>query len=424
MTILAAVVLITLTLSAVCSLFEATLYSTRVATLEAAKAQGRRGRGAEIFLGMKKDIAKPTSAILILNTVANTAGATIAGMLAAQLFGGKVVPLFSMLLTFAILMFSEILPKTYGAVHWRHLWPVIVWPLLAIQRALSPVIWLTEKASSLVTRGHSAPATTEDEILAMIQLGAKAGEVSATELELLTAVFVFDETSVREVMVPRHEILVLDTAWSTEQCLKVIRETKHTRYPLCHSTLDDTVGIVHVKDLLGMPETIDLQAVARPVERLPDTMPIRQVLKSMQKSQRHLSLVVDELGTVIGAVTMENVMERLVGAVQDEFDTESPELVTEKTGSYVAQGQLPLVRLNHDLDLDLAWPGVYTLSGYLAASLGRLPRVGDRLPLGELEAEVLEVRQHRASRIRITAPSEEELARRAENPDAETEDRF
>ena len=404
MGLLIAVVAVTLLVSALCSLFEATLYSTRVVSLEAAKAQGRHAHRAEAFLALKRQIAEPTAAILILNTVANTAGATIAGMLAAQYLGRGSVPLFSVFLTLAILMLSEILPKTYGAVHWRGLWPILVWPLVGVRKFLGPAIWVTEKFSSLFTRGRVVPVTTEGEILAMIHLGAKEGEVSPTELELLTAVFAFDEAMVREIMIPRHEVVFLDEAWSLEECLRFARQHKHTRFPLCSGDLDHAVGVVHVKDLLGLEagEALDLKACARPLERIPDLLPIREVLRLMQTTQSHLALVVDELGSVVGAITMENVIEQLVGSVEDEFDSEEPMLVASDTGGWLAAGQLPLARLNQELELRLSRPGVSTLSGFLTAELGRLPRPGDRVRLEEVEAEVLEVQSYRARRVRLT----------------------
>lgn len=136
------VVGVTLGISAFCSLLEATLYSTRVATLEAARAEGRLRASAMRFLELKRDIAAPTSAILILNAVANTAGATFAGWLAAQAFGPGFVSLFSALLTLAILFLSEILPKTYGATKWKSLWPWLALPLDTLVRILRPAVWL------------------------------------------------------------------------------------------------------------------------------------------------------------------------------------------------------------------------------------------------------------------------------------------
>ncbi len=154
MTILIIVVFVTLFVSASCSLYEAVLYSTRPAALEAAKTQAKRGKLAAQFMAMKKNISQPIAAILILNTIANTAGATIAGMYAADVFGPSMIVLFSVLFTLAILFLSEIIPKTYGAVHWKGIWPFIVFPLQLMKTALFPAIFVTEKVTRLITHQH------------------------------------------------------------------------------------------------------------------------------------------------------------------------------------------------------------------------------------------------------------------------------
>lgn len=410
MTLLATVVVLTLLISATCSLLEATLYSTRVASLEAAVAQGRHARGAAHFLGMKRRISQPTSAILILNTVANTGGAAMIGMLGARHLGPSSVPLLSVLLTLAILLVAEILPKTVGATHWRGLWPVLVWPLAFLQRALAPLIWVTEHFASMVTRGGRSPVTTEEEILAMIQMGAKGGEVTATELELLTAVFQFDQLAVQQIMTPRHETVVLDVNWSFERSLEVARQTRHTRYPLCAGSLDESIGLIHVKDLLGLSPDSDVQlsTLARPLERVPGSMLVSRLMRHLQRSRQHFVLVVDEFGTVVGSVSLENILEQIVGAVQDEFDTEVPDLELIEPGVYEAHGRTTLGWVGQQLDLRLEEPAVFTLSGLIVLRLGRLPRAGDQVELGGLRAEVLEVRRHRATRVRLVVHDRED----------------
>jgi len=170
MTILILVVLITIIVSANCSLYEAVLYSTRMGTLESAKTRERRPKIAQLFIQMKKNISEPLAAILILNTIANTAGATIAGMYAAQELGSEWVLVFSILFTLAILFLSEIIPKTIGAILWRSLWPFIVYPLKLMKYSLYPAIYITRKITDLLTRNQKMDTITEDEILALIHL--------------------------------------------------------------------------------------------------------------------------------------------------------------------------------------------------------------------------------------------------------------
>ena len=213
---------------------------------------GKHEHLARRFISMKNQIAVPTSAILILNTLANTGGATLAGKYAAQALGTAWVPLLSGVLTFFILFFSEILPKTYGAVHWRVLWPLIVWPLTVMEKVFRPVIGVTQRFARFFTADISLPITTEDEIMSMIRLGAKTGELTATEHQLLDSIFHFEELVCRQVMVPRREVVFLDRSKPLSESIALAQQSKHTRYPLCDGSLDQAAGLVHIKDLLGI----------------------------------------------------------------------------------------------------------------------------------------------------------------------------
>ena len=173
MSVLIFVVFLTIFISAQCSLYEATLYSTRLGTLEAARLKPKTKRLALMMIQMKKQISVPIAAILILNTIANTAGATIAGMYAHKILGAVLVPVFSIVFTFAILFLAEIIPKTMGAVYWRTLWPVIVWPLTVIKYPLYPLILNTEEFSAFLTRGGPPAPNTEEDIFGSDSFGCK-----------------------------------------------------------------------------------------------------------------------------------------------------------------------------------------------------------------------------------------------------------
>lgn len=403
MTLLVLVGALTVLVSGVCSLFEATLFSTRIGVLEAERSGGKRPARASRFVEMKSEIARPTSAILVLNTVANTAGATVCGMLATTVLGAQWVLPFSILLTVLILFLGEILPKTFGATHWRRIWHWIVWPLTVMQRGLGPLIWVTQRFANLFSSGHDGPVVTEDEIRASIELGGKAGELSPSELQLLKAVFRFDDILTRQVMVPRRDVVFLDASWPLERGFDVARQSRHTRFPLCEGSLDSVVGLVHIKDLVGVASDrdVDLRSVSRPLAHIPDTLPISRLLSQMQSSHQHMALVDDEYGAVVGIVTMENVVEQIVGAVQDEFDSELPEIVSEGHGVYRVSGQLPLERINRELGLDLESHDVDSLSGLLVSRLSRLALANDRVQLRGAVAHVIEAQDGRATQVRI-----------------------
>ncbi len=394
---------LTVLISSVCSLFEATLFSTRIGALEAEKVSGRRPALALRLIGMKSSIARPTAAILVLNTIANTAGATICGMLVTTALGETWVLPFTVLLTLLILFVGEILPKTFGAMHWKRIWFLIVWPLIVLQRVFAPAVWVMQQFAGLFSSGKGTPSVTEDEIQASIALGRREGELSASEMQLLNAVFRFDDMLTRQVMVPRRDVVVINADWPLDKAFDVAKRTRHTRFPLCEGSLDHVVGLVHVKDLVGVAssEGIDLRSVSRPLRHIPETLPISRLLREMQATHQHMAVVDDEYGSVVGIVTMENVVEQIVGAVQDEFDSELPEIVPEGRGVFRVSGQLPLERVNRELGLDLESQEVDSLSGLLVSHLNRLARKGDEVSLEGAVAEVVEEQAGRATQVRI-----------------------
>ena len=406
MTVLILVVGATLLVSFFCSLFEATLFTTRQAALEAEAASGKRVRRAHQMLDLKRNVAEPTSAILILNTIANTGGAAVAGMYAAQVLGPARIPAFSAVLTVLFLLFAEILPKTLASVAWQRIWPWAVTPINLLRRALHPAVWLTRQLADLLTGGKAHSAVTEEEVQAVIRMGGAAGELSAGELQLLTNVFHFDETYVRQIMLPRREIDFIDVDSSLAECLAIVSHTRHTRYPVCDGSLDNLLGMVHIKDLIGVApeEPFDLRSVVRPMRTVPDTMPISKLLRQMQSLRQHMVAVADEYGALVGLITLENIIEQLIGAVRDEFDEETPDIIPEQEGVYKIRGSLPLDRINRDLDLNLSSEDVDSISGLVTERIGRMLRTGDELDLNGVRAEVLDTQAGRAIWIRLRLP--------------------
>ncbi len=402
MTVLLLVVASTVMVSTFCSLLEAVLYSTRLATLEAAAKEGERESAARRFLELKHNISAPTSAILILNTLAHTVGASLGGMFAARELGAAWVPTFAIAFSVAILFISEILPKVYGAVHWRQLWSAVVWPMAVLEKSLHPLVRITERFTQLFVPSQRPQEVTEAEILAMIHAGGKTGELTAAELRMLDAVLHFDKLLCRQVMVPRDEVAWMDAGWSLAKRLEEAHRSRHTRYPVCMSSLDEVLGILHIKDLLGLESGGDFTSLLRPVRAVPETKRIHELLTEMQRTRQHTAIVVDEHGSTAGIITLENLIEEIVGAIPDEFDAETPEIVRQGDGRYVVRGATPLEKVNRALELDLHATNVNTLSGYLVAQVGRFLEKGDRIDAPGVLAEVLKVEGNRATWIRMT----------------------
>ncbi len=326
MLILVMVVTLTILISSQCSLYEATLYSTRLGTLEAAKSKGKKVHRARRLIDMKRRISTPLSAILVLNTIANTAGATLAGMYAHKVLGAQAVPLFSILFTLAILFFAEIIPKTMGAVYWRSLWPMIVWPLTLMKYALFPFIIIVQTMSDRITKKAGSPPITEDDILGTIRLGAKDGEISQWESMMLHNIINLETKKVEDIMTPRTVMFALNENMTVSEALDVAGEQGFTRIPLFREDKDNVTGYVMFHELssatvLSRPAT-PLSSLSKPISYVPETENCLLLLAEFLKKRRHIAIILDEYGGVSGIVTLEDLIETVLGAeIVDETDS-------------------------------------------------------------------------------------------------------
>ena len=250
---------------------------------------------------------------------------------------------------------------------------------------------------------HEIPHS-EEEIRALMMQAHIAGELSRSEHRLINAVFEFDELICRRIMLPRADVVYMETKYSLSEAINIIKETKHTRYPVCDGSLDKIVGVLHIKDLIGLSADtdFDLSSVIRPPQYVPETMPVVRLLRQLQLTHQHLAFLVDEYGTVSGIVTLENILETIIGPVEDEFDDEQPEIVSEGPKQYNISGNTSLDVINQRFGLKLEGHDLDTIAGLMMARTDKLLVQGDRVELSGATAEVLEVRGPRVIRIRLT----------------------
>jgi CBS domain containing-hemolysin-like protein len=275
-----------------------------------------------------------------------------------------------------------------------------------------PFMWFLNKVSDLLLKSvglyadpdtHDSPYS-EAELRALFDGARARGELTSSKHRLLDSIFNMDSRLARQIMVPRPDVVFFRLDQTMSDCIEIARRTKHTRFPLCKNSLDDVVGVIHIKDLLGLPPTEppDLKAMARSARFVPETLPASSLLKQFQATKQHLAFVLDEHGAVQGMVTLENVLEELIGSVQDEFDEEEPHIVPDGPHHYLVSGATPLEEINDKLKISLEAHRVDTLSGLLFKRAGRVLRTGDRIDLGPVWAEVMEMRSSRAWKIRLS----------------------
>src|SRR5437870_5451872 len=294
-------------------------------------------------------------------------------------------------ITFLHIVFGELGPK-YTVIGTRLSSPLrLVRPLGAFYVVFKPAIWLLHKSSNFllqtVLRRQPVPAAelahTEEELRLILEQSEKSKEVSPLGRSLLMNVLDLRDRVVRDIMTPRGEIVYLDLEDDFETNVKKAIESRHTRFPLCRENLDNTVGLVHIKELLPMMRDPhpDLLRIKRELIPLPEMMPLERLLKLFLSKHAHVALVVDELGGTVGMVMLENVLEELVGDIQDEFDFEKEEFRKINANEFSVDGALGLYELNDLVKLDLESADVSTIGGYVTHLLGHLPKTGEQVKI-------------------------------------------
>jgi CBS domain containing-hemolysin-like protein len=287
--------------------------------------------------------------------------------------------------------------------------------LRAFTAAFGPFISAIHGISNAILRLIGLPADAEldsshssEEIRSILSLSAREGHITPRAQELSENVLRMIDLEVRHIILPRVDVAFLSLEWPFEECVRVVRETNHTRYPLCERGLDTIVGIVNARDVreavLRGDKDPDLRELARECVFVTETMPLSDFLLEVQRKRSHCAAVVDERGTVIGLAFREDALEEIVGPLGDEFDEEQPEFVEISPGVYELSGRMSMPEVCDRLDFEIEWEEdeeVDTIGGHVTARLGRLPRRGDRTEVGPYRAIVLEVARRRVQRLRL-----------------------
>jgi len=244
---------------------------------------------------------------------------------------------------------------------------------------------------------------TEEEIRVLMQRARTHGYISRSEHRMISAALEFDDLVCRKVMQPRSDVAFLDIDNDFQNNLKMVKQGRHSRYPVCRGSLDNLMGVVHIKDLIGLAgkEAFDLQSVLRAPQFVPENIPVSRLLRQFQSSHQHLAFVVDEYGIIVGIVTLEDVIEQIVGPVEDEFDQTLALITPESDKSFIVLGGTPVETVNTALKLDLDTSQADTFSGLLMASSEKIPSIGEKILLPGASAEIIEVEKRRAKSIRV-----------------------
>jgi putative hemolysin len=411
-----AVVVVCLFLSAFASRSETAL--TAVNRYRARHLSETGAPGSDAVAYLLKNPNQFLSAILILNTVAIIVASEFGAILSVKLFGDVLGSLVSGIgISILVLMFCELVPKTL-AIHTAESTALrVAGRVRLLSRVLRPVVRAFHVITSLALRlrgihDTSGPYVSDEELIAMATVGQEQGTVEPTETVMIRNVFDFEETPAHRVMVPTTKIEGIEAHLTLREAMDVALEAGYSRLPVYRDNLDHIVGVLYLKDLLREVRDGNLDqpvtAIARPALQVPETKHVGELFRELQQKKTHIAILFDEYGGTAGLVTIEDLLEEIVGEIRDEHDIEPATIEKISDDEYLFDGLVPIEEVNEVLDMELETNGYDTIGGFINDHLGRLAVVGDEVEADNLRmtVEALEDRRIAMVRVRRVPPSE------------------
>ncbi|MCL7452437.1 MAG: hemolysin family protein [Anaerolineae bacterium] len=310
-----------------------------------------------------------------------------------------------------MLILGELVPETIGVQYSERIALWVARPLAVLATVAIPIVRLMVWISNGISRLFGVEArsdlafVTEEEIKVLVDAGEEEGFIQEEEKEMIYSIFELGDTLVREVMVPRIDVVALEVATPMLDSLDTIMEAGHSRIPVFAETIDNIMGVLYAKDLLpylreGRTD-IPLKSILREAYFIPETKKASDLLPDLQQRRVHMAVVVDEYGGMAGIVTIEDILEEIVGEIQDEYDTEEPFVQFIDEDEYVFDARVDLDDLNRLMDVTLPTEDSDTLGGFIYTALGKVPVVGDMVAFGEMELQVESVTGRRIKKVRV-----------------------
>ncbi len=359
--------------------------------------------------------------ILIWNNLVNIAASSLATVVAVGIFQEAFDFADSMLMgsgaavgvmTFLILLFGEITPKSYAESNSELFARYVLTPIIFSTRLIRPIIWLLRGLSRfnihlLGGKMQKRPGKiTEEELKKLVLAGRHEGTLEETELKMLHSVFEFDETVVREIMVPRTDVSALEVNSSFKKVMKLARRTGLSRIPVYEEKLDNIVGILNIKDFITrMDESdrdeFDLRQIVRPPYFVPESKRVNKLLSNFRRHRVHMAVVVDEYGGTSGIVTLEDVLEEIVGEIEDEYDDQRQWIEGLEEGSYLIDARIDLDDLEESLELELPTQRYDSLGGMMIEEMGKIPEPGEKIEYNGNEYFVAEADEKKVKKVKL-----------------------
>jgi CBS domain containing-hemolysin-like protein len=405
-----------------CLIFIALLSSSEVAFIAFNRIRIRHliekgSSSAETAQKIRDQHDRLFSAVILSGNLFTVLATSVGTALALKFFGEEYgIIISTIIMTFLTVIFGELAPKTFAVTHAEKVALFMAKPMEFYIKLISPLAWIFSKLSSLIIRffgGEIKPTPqflTEEEMKAMISIGEEEGTLEKEEKEMLHKVFEFGDKKVSEAMVPRTEIVAIPEDAAVADVFELITTERYSRYPVIKETVDNIIGILYVKDILIKmakeeiaPDT-SIATLIRDAYYIPESKMVTELLDEMQKHKFQIAIIVDEHGGTAGIITLEDIMEEIVGGLQDEFEAigaeKEVEIVDEST--LVVSGFTGIDEVNELVGVDLKSEEFNTIGGFLFGLFGHLPRVGEQLKYHGLKFLILEMDGKKIDKVKIT----------------------
>ncbi len=406
MLVFIAAVAVVLVASFLCSIFESVLLSISRPQVEMLNRGG--SRAGALLARFKDNMDVPIAAILILNTAAHTIGAAVAGASYANVFAPETLWLFSILFTLAVLLFTEIIPKTLGVSYAQVLAVPVAHGIQVLTVLLKPLVIVSERISRSLRGKESEPVTSTDEIRLLALLGRSEGVVGRRTAGMILGATQLRSLRAQDVMLPRESIAFLSASMKRDEVIDYVQKSGHSRFPFSPTgEIENITGVIFAKELFywlltNDGDEIDWEAIRYEPLIIPESVSLPQLMKTFQETHRHLAVIVDEYGSVEGIATLEDVLEEIVGDIRDESDAPANDIGKGPDGEVIVSGQVDLRRLS--AMLEVPWQPELesaTIGGLVTETLERIPVAGDSIEWNGYRVEVVSADRRRAKRLRI-----------------------
>lgn len=365
---------------------------------------------AGVITRLRENPSKLLGTILVGNNAVNIAATSIGTVLAIEYFGDAGVGIATGIMTVLVLIFGEITPKTLAAQNSEKVSLIVARPISFLTYLLSPIVFFFTKIAGLFTRllggksNANLPTITEDELKTMVNLSEEEGVIKGHEKTMICNVFDFDDQLIKDVMIQRTDIVAINMNATYDEIMNLIKTEQYSRYPIYNKRIDNIVGILNVKELVfyrNSEEVFDIKKFMKKPYYTFEYLKTSELFHEMKKRRTHMAVVIDEYGGTAGIITIEDLLEEIVGDISDEYDTQTKEIETIREGEYVVDGSTRIEQLNEQIGTRIESEHYDSIGGFIIGEIGRLPQQGETVEYENTKFLIENIERNRVKKIRV-----------------------